>query len=162
MMLATDRLVLREFDLPDQEALSSYHSDPRYLQHYASPPDSARLVAAFCAWAEALPRLNYQLAITRVPSRRAIGSVGLRCQGYPATEAEVGIELDPRYWGCGYAVEALASLVRFGANSLDLTRFWALATPQNAAAHRALGRIGFALANEDPNQATFLLESPAA
>jgi [ribosomal protein S5]-alanine N-acetyltransferase len=111
--LITSRLILREAEHRDALALASYQRDPRYLEHYLESPDSQRIVELSRLWAAELPRLNYQLIITLGPATKVIGCAGLRQAGYPPGEAEVGIELDPEYWGAGYAREVLSALVEF-------------------------------------------------
>ena len=43
--LSTARLELREAKRSDVEALAAYQADPRYLEHYETPPDPGKIVA---------------------------------------------------------------------------------------------------------------------
>ena len=49
-------------------------------------------------------------------------------------------ELDPRYWGCGYATEAARALLAFGFKELGLHRIWARCIAENVAS-RVLEKI---------------------
>lgn len=82
-----------------------------------------------------------------------IGSVGLRCrplighliQFGPAaisSDADIGYELDPAWWGRGYATEAAQALVGFGIDQLGLHRIWAWCIADNAASVAVLKRVG--------------------
>jgi len=123
--LVTSRLILREAEPDDALALASYQSDSRYREQYPESPgpqgeilDAPGIVRLARLWAADLPRLNYQLIITLGPGGQVIGCAGLRQAGYPPGEAEVGIELDPEYWGAGYARSRTRLTVHLGSFSL--------------------------------------------
>ena len=162
MKLATSRLILREAEPDDAPALASYQSDPRYREHYPEIPDAQRIVQLARLWAIDSPRLNYQLIITLDPRGSIIGCAGLRQAGYPPREAEVGMELDPEYWGAGFAREALAALIEFARSKVGVRRLWALTTPTNVRAHRLVQGMGFSVAPSGAQEARFELTLAAA
>ncbi len=159
MLLRTPRLTLREFEPTDVASLASYHSDPRYLEHYDTPPDTEQIVADAQAWAQELPRRNYQLVTCFPPHGSAIGSVGLRQRGWPEGEAEVGFELNPMHWGCGYGREALLGLLQYGSSQLLVLRFWAVTGQSNTRAHRTLEALQFEKAGSRAGGVRFKFEA---
>jgi ribosomal-protein-alanine N-acetyltransferase len=161
MLLRTPRLTLRDFEPTDVASLAEYHSDPRYLEHYDTPPDTEQIVADAQAWAQELPRRNYQLVICFPPHGSAIGSVGLRQRGWPEGEAEVGFELNPMHWGCGYGREALLGLLQYGSSQLLVLRFWAVTEQSNTRAHRTLEALQFEKTGARAGAVRFMFE-PAA
>lgn len=62
-----------------------------------------------------------------------------------AHEADLGYELNPDYWGCGYATEAAAALIDWGFAQLGLHRVWAWCIADNARSARVLERLGMYL-----------------
>jgi RimJ/RimL family protein N-acetyltransferase len=50
--------------------------------------------------------------------------------------------IDADHWGCGYATEAAASLLRFGQETLRLRDITATCKPENTASARVLEKIG--------------------
>jgi [ribosomal protein S5]-alanine N-acetyltransferase len=160
--LATSRLILREAEPWDALALASYQGDPRYQEHYLESPDSQRIVQLARLWAAESPRLNYQLIITLGLGATVIGCAGLRQAGYPPREAEVGIELDPEYWGAGYAREALSALIEFARSQVGAQRLYALTTPTNVRAHRLLQAMGFSRTPPCGQEVRFELRLAAA
>src|SRR5579875_1137994 len=122
MLLKTKRLVLREFEPSDWTAVLAYQSDPRYLRFSdwteRTEADARAFVGMFLGWQREVPRSKYQLAIgLREPGgagERLIGNCGIRMEQPEASEAEIGYEIDPRYWGQGYATEAAGAIVQFG------------------------------------------------
>lgn len=145
MELRTERLVLREFRPDDVAAVLAYQSQPAYLKHYGQPAPSDEEVCAFvrmlCRWAEEAPRAKYQLAIELGGS--LIGTCGVRMEAPQLAEAEYGCELDPAYWGRGYALEASRAILDFGRQVLKLQRIWARTSPENLAAIRLAEALGF-------------------
>ena len=159
MKLATSRLVLREAQPDDTTALAAYHRIPRYLEHYARPPDSARIVEQAIEWAAQSPRLNFQF-IVALADGAPIGCAGLRQSGYNGCEAEIGIELDPEYWGSGYAREAVSALLSFATEELRLSALMATAAA-NRRVHRLLVGLGFTPCAADHEEVQFRLLLPS-
>lgn len=56
--------------------------------------------------------------------------------------ADVGYELDPNFWGVGYATEAATAVLNFGFAELKVHRIWANAVAENIASLRVLEKIG--------------------
>lgn len=133
MELRTPRLILRDFQREDTPSVLAYQSKAAYLEHSGHPPPTEDDVRAFvellCQWAHEVPRAKYQLAITL--EGRVIGTCGVRKASAGDTVAEYGCELDPAFWGHGYAHEASRALLTFGFTTLGLQRLVALTRPQN-------------------------------
>ncbi|NKB71724.1 MAG: GNAT family N-acetyltransferase [Candidatus Latescibacteria bacterium] len=150
MELRTQRLVLRDFRPEDATTAFAYRDDPDYLRYYkpgkSSRPDNRVLVERFVEWAGQEPRQNYQLAITL--DGALIGCAGIRQATMEPGSGEVGIELDPQYWGQGYAREAGAGLVDFAFADLGLQCLQARCISANAAIRRLLERLGMTLARD--------------
>ncbi len=154
MRIETARLILREFVLDDWPAVNAYIQDERYWRFYERPESGAvdrrELVERFVADQARQPRRSFQLAITLKADGRLIGNVGIRLRrlvdfGVPdATfEADMGYELDPAYWGHGYATEAAAAMVDFAWDKLKVHRVWAYCLAENEPSWRVMERIGF-------------------
>ena len=146
MRLTTERLILREFVEADWPAVLAYQSDPRYLRYYPwwerSAEDVQRFVGDFLDWQEESPRFRYQLAITLPADGRLIGNCGIRMDGPHGVEADIGYELDPAYWGSGYATEAAGAMLDLGFRALKLHRIWASCVVENSASVQVLEKIG--------------------
>jgi RimJ/RimL family protein N-acetyltransferase len=59
------------------------------------------------------------------------------------TEVELGYRLCLKYWGCGYAQEAAAAILRYGFGTLNCSRVMAFVLPQNRASVKILEKLGF-------------------
>ncbi len=146
MILTTKRLVLREFEEEDWQAVLAYQSHPLYLRYnpwtHRTEQDVRAFVQMFLAQREDRPRTKFQLAITLAPGGQLIGNAGIRTKTPDALEADIGYELDPSHWGRGYATEAAQALLAFGFRELKLHRVWAWCIAENTASAHVLEKIG--------------------
>ncbi len=145
--LVTNRLALREFVEADRTAVLAYQRDERYLRYYPwdgrSPADARAFVGMFLEWQREQPRRRFQLAITLKANGALIGNCGLRRKPGKDWEADIGYELNPEHWGCGYATEAAQALVNFGFRKMGLDRISSWCIADNTASTRVLERLGF-------------------
>ena len=146
MRLLTNRLILREFVESDWRAVLEYQSDPAYLRYnpwwHRTELDVRSFVHMFIDWSQEAPRKNFQFAIALKSNDCLIGNGGLRKQNEHIRIADLGYEIDRRYWGHGYATEAASALLQFGFEQLCLHRIWAYCIAENGASARVLEKIG--------------------
>jgi RimJ/RimL family protein N-acetyltransferase len=149
MQLQTPRLHLRDFAADDWPAVLAYQRDPRYLRLYEwadrTPAEVQAFVQMFIDQQRACPRTRFQLAVTLRATGELIGNCGIRRDAPTSHEAEIGYEIAPDRWGCGYASEAVAEIVRFGFAELGVHRIAAWLVADNAASARVLEKNGFHL-----------------
>ena len=159
MQLTTPRLVLRDFTAADWPAVLAYQRDPRYLRYYPwterTEGDVRRLVQLFLDWQQEKPRRRFQLAITLPDTGRLIGNVGLRRPSDNDQVCEIGYELNPDYWGQGYATEAARAMVNYGFRELGLQRITSWCIADNSASARVLARLGLHQEEQRPQQQYF-------
>lgn len=163
--LTTERLRLRPLHPADAPAIAEQVNDwdvVRYTTSIPFPYDRA-MADSFIAnqqkrWAAwsgaAMPHEEIAFAIERNSDRRLIGCVGLQPaepdpNGTDISAKSGGLEfgywLGRRYWGEGYATEAVGRMVHFVFADLHLPEIWACAVPTNDASHRVLEKNGFAI-----------------
>ena len=154
MQIHTRRLLLREFNPEDWQPMLAYHNDPRYLRYYPQELEGEfhvrSFVQRFIDQAQVAPRQKFQLAICLPESGVLIGNAGVRMGGLgprepEAVQGDIGYELDPAYWGQGYATEAAQAILEFGFESLHLHRIWARCLAENIASQRVLEKLGMRL-----------------
>ena len=146
MNLTTARLELREFSESDWPAVLAYQGKPLYLRYYEwterTPQAVREFVQMFLVQQQEQPRTRFQLAIVLRETGRLIGNCGLRMRSPGALEGDIGYELDPTYWGQGYATEAARVMLRFGFTQFGLHRIWSWCIADNLASARVLEKIG--------------------
>lgn len=146
MQIETQRLILREFREDDAAAVLAYWNDPLYQRYYPEIDDRPavvrELITMFVASQSEEPRRVWQLALTEKRGGRLIGNCGLRVNNPESGEGNIGYELDPAFWGHGYATEAATAIVRFGFDGLRLHRIWAECVADNTGSSRVLEKLG--------------------
>ena len=149
VILTTQRLVLREFTIDDWRAVHTYQSDPRYRRYYGerdwSEAGTRAFVQRFVDNQVESPRHKFQLAITLPGSGTLIGNCGVRLDRPGAPVGDIGYELNPEYWGRGYATEAARAMLAFGFEELGLHRVWAECVADNVGSRRVLEKLGMTL-----------------
>lgn len=137
---------MRETETDDWPVVLAYQRDARYLRYYASTERSEPQVRDFVQMNVDLryeqPRRKFQLAITLPPDGTLIGNCGVRRKQDNEWEADIGYELNPEYWGRGYATEAARAVVAFGFDELGLHRVSAWCIADNRASAHVLEKVG--------------------
>ncbi|MDQ7970926.1 MAG: GNAT family protein [Rhodocyclaceae bacterium] len=145
-VLRTARLQLRPMQPCDADALYAILTEPEVLRHWDTPAwpevSCARefIVDEQRALAEGE---SITLGIYRDDPPQLIGECLLFAVDWQAGRAELGFALAPAAWGHGYLQEAAGALLAYGFDRLHLRRIEAEIDAGNAAAARALERLGF-------------------
>ncbi len=144
--LETERLVLREHRLLDQEAVFSVFADEVVTRYYLVTPftemSQAQNVVQSridCFYTEQ----GIRWAITRHGEGVLLGSCGFSDWQRGQGTAELGYELARPYWNQGIMTEALQACLAYAFTVCDLTRIEARILPENAASRRVLQKLGF-------------------
>lgn len=74
-----------------------------------------------------------------------IGMISLMNVSEKNRNAEIGYWLGKKYWGKGYATEAVSLILRYGFKELKLFRIWARVFHPNLTSIRLLEKVGFTL-----------------
>lgn len=147
MNFTTHRLTLREIVEDDWQAVLAYQAKPDYLRFYSweqrTERDVQDFIKRFINWQKEQPRTKFQFAITlSAQPEQLVGICGIRKETADSQSAEMGYEIDPSFWGLGYATEAAQKLLTFGFDELQLHRIWAWTILDNVASCRVLEKIG--------------------
>jgi len=149
MKLETERLILRDFVQDYWGCVLEYQSDPLYLHYYEWTERTPLAVQEFVGWfldhQAQKPRIKFQLAIVLKSNNQLIGNCGIRMDKANAFQADIGYELDPKYWDHGYATEAVHAIVDFGFSTFDLHRVWAWCVADNVGSAHVLEKLGMHL-----------------
>lgn len=146
MQLETERLILRDVVEEDWKRLWEYQSDPLYLRYNSSTEGTKERAQEFVGWfldhQKENPRIKFQLAITLKTNGLLIGNCGIRMDDVGAVEADLGYELDPKHWNCGYATEAAHAMVDFGFQQFSVHRVWAACVADNVGSAHVMEKLG--------------------
>jgi ribosomal-protein-alanine N-acetyltransferase len=141
----TARLTLRRPRPSDAAAVfHAYAQDPlvaRYLtwRPHRDVSETARYLARCAAGWEAGD--DFAWAVTLREGGELLGMVGLRDGGF---KADVGYVFARRWWGAGFATEAVGAVVAWALSQPQVYRVWAMCDAENAASARVLEKVGMA------------------
>lgn len=144
--LSTERLLLRQVQLSDKEALFSIRSDPEVRAAYGTDPTASPEITL--KWIRELIR-NYAerkaifWCITFKDDPRAIGSCTLWNMELESFRAELGYELNRSHWRMGIMYEALTAVLSWCFDEMELNRIEACPLDRNVASKELLRRLGF-------------------
>lgn len=144
--LPAGRVALRALGDGDIPALFAVFSDPEVMRYWSRPP-LASTTAAAALLHEILEcfrtRRLFQWGIALASDDRVVGTCTLFRVDVVHRHAEVGFALARECWGQGLAGEAVATVIAFAFQALDLHRIEADADPRNERSLRLLERLGF-------------------
>jgi len=144
--LETPRLVLRQIFPEDLPAMFRIQSDPEVARYFGRPADTTpeetqkRLECIITGVRECT---SIRWALTPRDSGELVGSGGFWRWDKAHRWAEIGYELLPSHRGKGLMPEALAAMIRFGFERMELHRVEANIDPGNVASRRVLEKLGF-------------------
>ena len=143
-ILETPRLILREFQCDDVDALAMTLSDAETMRFYPAPFDRA----AVENWISR-NRLRYQKdghglwAMILKSSGELIGDCGLTVQEVDGfDEIEIGYHVRRDLWRKGFATEAARACRDFGFARLPVERIISLIRPENLQSRRVAEKNG--------------------
>jgi RimJ/RimL family protein N-acetyltransferase len=146
LTLETSRLLLREFEETDWQAVQRYAADPEVVRYMLWGPNTEEETLTFLARARAAqrsqPRLDFELAVILKGEQRLIGGCRLHLTNLLYREAALGYGLERAAWRQGYATEAALALLAFGFEQVSLHRIFAICDPANTGSARVLEKIG--------------------
>lgn len=149
LILETKRLLLRRQVLEDLDALWALYCNPEITKYIPDAPRSRAEAREELEWHmhghPEYPELGLWATIHK-ETGKFIGRCGL----LPWTidgqrEVEVAYTLAQEYWGQGLATEAAQGILRYGFETLRLSRLICLIDPDHIASQRVAEKIGMAL-----------------
>ncbi|HLL76107.1 MAG TPA: GNAT family N-acetyltransferase [Pyrinomonadaceae bacterium] len=139
----TERLLLRVPRPSDAQAIfEGYARDAEVVRYLVWRPHNdigeTEQFLERCAqgWASGD---EFPWAVTLKEGGDLVGMMGLRLRGF---KADVGYVFARRWWGRGFAAEALRPVVGWALSQPAVFRVWALCDVDNAASARVLEKVG--------------------
>jgi ribosomal-protein-alanine N-acetyltransferase len=146
MVVLTERLLLRDYEESDWEAIREIDSDPEVQRYRGGELVSEERTREYLRWTKTLSqdprRRHYPFAICLRGEERLIGSCWLNITSPELREAELAYQMNRSFWGQGYVTEAARAVLAFGFDELKLHRVWAKCVAENAGSWRVMEKLG--------------------
>ncbi len=149
-ILETPRLVLRELQAEDVDALALILSEPETMRFYLRPFDRGGVEEWIARNRRRYTKDGYGLwAMILKASGELIGDCGLVLQEVDgANEIEIGYHVRRDHWGQGLATEAARACRDFGFAKLPVDRLVSIIRPENVASRRVAEKNGLSVWKE--------------
>ena len=149
-ILETHRLILREFQANDADALARVLSDPETMRFYPEPFDRAGVEKWIARNQRRYAQNGHGLwAMVLKGSGELIGDCGLTVQNVDGVdEIEIGYHVRRDLWSQGLATEAARACRDFGFSRLPVEHIISLIRPENAPSRRVAEKNGMTVWKE--------------
>ena len=148
----TQRLILRNFHIVDDESMGHVFGDPEVMRY----GDGTKDIEWVRKWLRGCLEDYYSKwgfglwAVVEKRSMTVMGFCGLSrfgdVGGQP--ETEIGYRLARRYWGNGFATEAASAVRDYGFRTLNLSRMISIIDPRNSASIGVAKKAGLSFEKE--------------
>ena len=143
--IETERLILAQLTLQDAPFILQLVNEPSFIQNigdrgvrsladaekYINGPVTSYARNGFGLWRVELKETGEAIGMCGLIKREALEDV------------DVGYAFLPRFWGQGYASEAVQGALTFAKSSAQLSRVVAIVDPNNQGSIRVLEKAGF-------------------
>lgn len=141
----TERLILRQLLIRDKNDMFEYSKNPEVTKYLLwKEHENAEFTAKYLKYLQPKYRRGecWEWAIVNKAENKMIGTVGFVSFDNEHNCAEVGYVISDKYWGNGYAPEALDRIISFGFGELYLNRIYARHIVGNENSGRVMQKCG--------------------
>ncbi|MGE7672691.1 GNAT family N-acetyltransferase [Lysinibacillus sp. NPDC094403] len=139
MFIKTKRLLIREFEVQDWQAVWEYTSNPNVMKYIPegvfNEEDAKKFVSE-----NSREKAKY-FPIILISENIVIGHIVFH-QYFGDHTYEIGWVLNPNYYNNGYASEAARAILDYGFKDMKLHRIIATCQPENIPSYRVMEKIG--------------------
>jgi len=144
-IIETERLILRQFNLNDFEAVYEFGSNEEVQKYTGNKNLESHTKAKELiknVFLQDYKKYGYgRWATIFKPDNKLIGFAGLKYLP-EMDETDIGFRFLPEYWNKGIATEASLEIIKYGFEKLNVKRIIGIAMPDNIGSCKVLEKIG--------------------
>ena len=158
--LATDRLILRQMKMEDENEIFFLRSDERVLKYTEVPKavsvdDARKFIEKINT---GIPKNGWMFwAITLKNDDKLIGTICLWNISEDGLTTDIGYVLHPDFQGRGIMHEAISAVIKYGFETMKVNTIDADVDPNNSKSIKLLERNGFVLTRKATNTVIYSL-----
>ncbi|MBI1267734.1 MAG: GNAT family N-acetyltransferase [Cryomorphaceae bacterium] len=143
MILETERLILREFELDDDKDMFALNQDFEVIRYTGDGPfESVAATRAFLENYSDYKRNGFgRWVVIRKEDGKTLGWCGLK--RHDDGMVDLGYRFFRDEWGKGYATESALGCLKYGFETLLLPQIIARVDPENKASINVIEKLGF-------------------
>ncbi|EJR23574.1 GNAT family N-acetyltransferase [Bacillus cereus] len=144
--LHTQRLYLRQMKASDSLSMFKIWSDPDItkfmnISNFTDESQAKDMIQFLNELAQNNKAIRF--TIIQKESNHIIGSCGYNSLDFENSKTEIGYDISKKFWGKGYAPEAISSLLDYAFTHLKLYRVEAKVEPANVNSIKVLEKLNF-------------------
>ncbi|RDY28327.1 N-acetyltransferase [Romboutsia weinsteinii] len=145
--LETKRCILRPATLKDTADLFEYYQQEKVVKFlpfnkHKNIQDTHNFIKLFFLDNYKKGKIGHFVIVSK-KSKKVIGNVGFNNISQDSKEGEMGICINPSYWGNDLSTELAVEMLRFGFEDLKLNRIIAILYEENVYSKKPLEVLGF-------------------
>lgn len=140
--IETERLRLRPLEKDDANDLREWTIDKSIYKYWGKGPGKADKDPSLLFEKVKKPSKSFHLGIALKDNNKVIGEIWIYLIENNRM-AKVALRLSPKYYGKGYATEALYEMCAFCFTHTELRRLWSNVATENIASIRVMEKCGF-------------------
>lgn len=146
-ILETQNCILRPIKIQDYKDIYEYYKIPEVvkflpIKYHKNYSDTKRFINSFFVKNYKKGKIGHY-AVVYKKNNRVIGNVGFNNISKDSTNGEIGICLNPSYWGHNLSIELATSLIDYGFYTLNLEYIYAITFEDNIYSQRILNKLKF-------------------
>jgi len=160
LILETNNLLLRPFEMSDADELFEMDKNPNVHQYlWQKPVEHIDEVYVYIAMVQKQYQENGigRFSTLLKETGELIGWTGIKfvndhIENGNTNFYDYGYRLNPKFWGKGYATEASIAWLDYGFNQMNIKEMNAYTHAENAASNRVLEKIGMTFMENYPDE----------
>lgn len=159
-ILQTKRCILRPACLEDAPDLFEYYKQEKVikflpLKKHTSINDTKQFIKTFFINNYKKGKIGHFVIVYKI-NNKVIGNVGFNNISPNAKKGEIGICINPSYWGEDLSTELATEMLRYGFDDLKLKVITAILYKENIYSKKALEILGFNFKKKFVKKNTFI------
>lgn len=151
-ILSTDKILLRPITLEDAQDLFEYYSNDKVLKylpiktHKNIQETKSFILTYFISNYNKKKHSHY--AIVYKDNNKVIGNIGFNNISSKSSQGEIGICINPHYWGLNLSTELLDLILKYGFYDLKLKKIYAVVYNDNKYSKSSLLKYNFKFSHD--------------
>lgn len=146
-IIETNNYILRPIMIDDAASMFEYYSQPNVVKYlpinaHKSISETKRFIRMTFIDKYKKGKVSHWAIIDK-SNKKLIGNIGLNDVSSSDKQAEIGICINPLYWGNDIATELTKNSLRYGFEYLKLEKLIALTYEENMKTRKSLESLGF-------------------
>ncbi len=146
-IIETKRCILRPANINDAQDIFEYYKEEKVVKYlpfkkHENIEDTKRFIESFFIKHYKNNEVGHYVILYK-DNKKVIGNIGFNNLKKKSKYGEIGICINPYYWGKGITEELLTEIIKLGFDDLGLSKIVAITFKDNKYSRKSLEEFGF-------------------